>query len=1002
MTPDSLPAIAACLHGYVLRPPQLRWDGSCYDGARLLHFDDSAARAVVGVVEVVRRRDLVGVVAATPNQALLAIDRLALVWSEAPALPAPSVPVSIAGAGARGDADARADAAADAQAVAEAGGHAGAQRYRWLGGLASTGEGWAIGTCGEAGDLTVWAPCRAEPALLREIAAVCGLEPQRVRIVTVGEPLRDAIDLVVEAALLAQAVRRPVRVWPMPAAALQSEIVLSVLAPAASELTMHATQHARRRPSIAALLTGVAAAVPAELRPEPPMPMAPMPGEPAPVWRDAGSDPLHAHVFARESALDEQARQQGQDPIEQRLAAIGDADGMGLAGRIRQQAGAVIERRRADGWLAGRGFACAQAIDAEAQPPATVWSAWLVDVAVDPRSGAVAIERLTVGQSPRGRDSAALGRRMAGDVMNVDVANLDVANLDERPGWVRAVADRLLSAGEPWRSRDRSAANGAASRPAANVVAPSLHPEAAAVELIAEEGATAPPVAVWTPLAELPASAAIANAIRDATGIRLRSAPFDLDELRQQLEQRPVERHRRWPWITAAAGAAAGLFAAIAPWQAAIATRPLVDPSVYSAEAIERGRLIASAGDCAVCHTREGGATNAGGRPIETPFGVIPASNITPDRDTGIGGWSLEAFERAMRQGVSRDGRHLYPAFPYTSFARISDADMQALYAYLMSQPPVSNAVTQPSLRFPFNLRPLLAGWKLLYHDAAPFEADPQRSAQWNRGAYLVDAVGHCSACHSPRDALGGERKGPGRYLSGGMVDGWQAPALDGSAGGAKPWSEEDFFRYLRTGHSPRHGVAAGPMAPVLEGLSALPDQDIAAIAHYLHSLRPGSTAGAAAAAAAGMPQESVNASTGVSINAAGAAPIGAAPIANNAIEAAADTAAMLRGERLFTGACAACHEPERGPAMFGIKPLMANSTKLRSESPDSLIRVILDGVPLTAGTELGVMPPFRYSFSDRQVADLVRYLRARHAPDLPPWPDTEAGVAALRAMPVH
>src|SRR5262249_602763 len=231
-----------------------------------------------------------------------------------------------------------------------------------------------------------------------------------------------------------------------------------------------------------------------------------------------------------------------------------------------------------------------------------------------------------------------------------------------------------------------------------------------------------------------------------------------------------------------------GVGAAVLPWRT-IAPIARPDPSVFSAETIARGKLLAALGDCAVCHTDVNGQVNAGGRPLETPFGIIHSTTITPHVETGIGTWSYPAFERAMREGIHRDGRHLYPAFPYTHFAKASDADLQALYAYLMAQQPVRATVPRNELRFPFNLRPLMAGWNALFHQTATFQPEPSKSDVWNRGAYLIEGLGHCSACHSPRNALGAEQQR--QYLAGGFAEGWEAPALTSLSQAPIPWSED-------------------------------------------------------------------------------------------------------------------------------------------------------------------------------------------------------------------
>jgi nicotinate dehydrogenase subunit B len=360
--------------------------------------------------------------------------------------------------------------------------------------------------------------------------------------------------------------------------------------------------------------------------------------------------------------------------------------------------------------------------------------------------------------------------------------------------------------------------------------------------------------------------------------------------------------------------------------------------------------------------------TNAGGLAMETPFGTLYSTNITPDVTTGIGNWSFTAFDRAMRQGISRDGRHLYPAFPYTSFSKMTDGDMQALYAYMMSQPAVAQSNPANQMRFPFNLRPLMAGWNALFLPQGEYQPDPTQTAQWNRGSYLVNGLGHCAACHSPRNLMGAEKGGAG-FLAGAMVDGWEAPALNQLANADKPWSEEQLFRYLRSGHSAEHGVAAGPMGPVVSELATLPESDVRAMAGYLISL-----------------------STPTTLN----------------VEPQIQLAGSLQpalvqqaGERLFQGACQACHSAASGgPQLFGVSPDLANNTNIFSDRPDNLIKVILQGIAKPATADLGFMPGFKDSFSDRQVADLVNYLRQRYAGHKPAWREVEAQVARLRANP--
>jgi nicotinate dehydrogenase subunit B len=274
-----------------------------------------------------------------------------------------------------------------------------------------------------------------------------------------------------------------------------------------------------------------------------------------------------------------------------------------------------------------------------------------------------------------------------------------------------------------------------------------------------------------------------------------------------------------------------------------------------------------------------------------------------------------------------------------------------------------------------------MAGWNLLFHDATPFRADPARSADWNRGAYLVEGAGHCAACHSPRNALGAEKTGI-HYLGGGEAEGWSAPALNQLAGGKLPWNREELYQYLRTGFSARHGVAAGPMAPVIHGLAQLPEADVRAMATYLMEL-PGQ-----APQAAQDPQP-----------APAAVPV-AASVATQALATPAKALERhANGERIYQNACAVCHEAGSGPTLFGVKPLLAVNTNLHAASPDNLVQVILNGIQAPADDALGYMPGFRDSLDDRQIADLLGYLRERFAPEEKAWPDDTKTIERLRAQ---
>ena len=402
-----------------------------------------------------------------------------------------------------------------------------------------------------------------------------------------------------------------------------------------------------------------------------------------------------------------------------------------------------------------------------------------------------------------------------------------------------------------------------------------------------------------------------------------------------------------------------------------------IDPparSSFDAALIRRGEQLAGVGNCAACHTTRDGGPYAGGVALATPFGTVHGTNLTPDPDTGIGRWSEAAFRRAMRDGVARSGSRLYPVFPFDHYARASDDDLQALYAYFMSLPAVHAPTPKSALKFPFGIRPLMAGWNALFHDPAPMQPDPQQSAEWNRGAYLVNGLGHCGACHTPRNTLGAEQGGSA-YLSGAMVEGWEAPALTALASkSAVPWNAESLYRYLRHGHSPQHGTAGGPMAEVVRELAQVPDADLRAMADYLASFNAQTSEAEAGAQA----QRAV------------------------AAAAAAARRGQLLGpaQRLFDGACAACHHDGNGPTLLGVNVPLALNSNLTSARPDNLLRTILDGVREPAARDIGFMPAFREALDDAQIAELAGYMRARFAPQAPAWTDLPASVARLRAVP--
>jgi len=410
----------------------------------------------------------------------------------------------------------------------------------------------------------------------------------------------------------------------------------------------------------------------------------------------------------------------------------------------------------------------------------------------------------------------------------------------------------------------------------------------------------------------------------------------------------------------------------------AYAWYPAIDPvakptaSSFSNDAVRRGALVAVAGYCAECHTRQdlgGGPALAGDYAMETPFGAIYSPNITPDPETGIGHWSEAAFKRAMNRGVSRDGSHLYPAFPFDHFTKVSDQDVADLYAYLMTRAPVHMEHRTNTVPIPFNIRLMQAGWKLLFFTPGRFQPDPKHDDQWNRGAYLAEGDAHCGSCHTPRNALGAEKAS--HAYDGAVIDGWIAPPLNDHNPTPVVWTEEELFQYLRHGVAPLHGSAAGPMAPVPhQFLSKLPESDVRAIAHYYADIDH-------ATAREGQDQAAVTAAMAHS-------KIGM-------IGPQTDPDA-----RLYQGACAACHYNAAPGPVLG-RPELALNNALWLDEPNNLFMVMLHGIGASEGQDGIAMPSFYTGLSDADMARIAAYLR-RTRTTRPAWTDLERKAAEMRA----
>jgi mono/diheme cytochrome c family protein len=411
----------------------------------------------------------------------------------------------------------------------------------------------------------------------------------------------------------------------------------------------------------------------------------------------------------------------------------------------------------------------------------------------------------------------------------------------------------------------------------------------------------------------------------------------------------------------------AGLLAALAvAWRPAIAAIAPPAPSSFDPALIKRGRDLAAIGNCNTCHTVRGGQNYAGGLPVPTPFGTIFSSNITPDAETGIGRWSEEAFQRAMRSGVDRAGRHLYPTFPYDHFTNVSDEDDRALYAFLMTRPPVHAPAPENLLPFPLNRRPVIAGWKLLFLRRDDFHADAAKSTEWNRGAYLVEGLAHCGACHTPRNALGAERASA--QFAGGDVDNWHAYALNDKSHAPVPWDADALYAYLSHGWHADHGTARGPMAEVVSNLSSVTDRDVRAIAVYMADISGASAPGRKRPAEAVLAQAKSPATQASQTHAAGAA--------------------------IYIAACASCHETARALPYGGVN--LALSTAISGPDPRNLLNIVLSGVSAVEGERSPIMPGFAASMDDAQMVALLNYLRARFSQQ-PAWNELETTVRDAR-----
>jgi mono/diheme cytochrome c family protein len=376
-----------------------------------------------------------------------------------------------------------------------------------------------------------------------------------------------------------------------------------------------------------------------------------------------------------------------------------------------------------------------------------------------------------------------------------------------------------------------------------------------------------------------------------------------------------------------------------------------VPPSLAGATLVERGRYLAEAADCQACHTAEGGIPFAGGRAFRTGFGTLYSPNLTPDPETGLGNWTEADFLRALHKGIAKDGSNLYPAFPYESYTLITDDDAKAIRAYLSSLPSVHAATPANALIFPFNQRWLMAFWSFFYNPDTRFEPRQNRSPQWNRGAYLVEALAHCGDCHTPRNL--GQAPDNNRKFSGFPVDGWTAYNItQDHVSGIGGWSDDEIASYLKTGHAKGRGTAGGPMAEAVDvSLSRIAPSDIAAMVAYLRTIPKVATTDLPAI-------KSEPAS-----EAAGAMTAQSAP----------------QGMAIFAGACASCHGWS-GRSLIREDASLVGARSVNDPAAANVVLAVLSGI--TRPSPALTMPSFRDAFTDSEIAALANYVTARFGSD--------------------
>jgi nicotinate dehydrogenase subunit B len=1041
--------VPGMLHGRVIRPPYAGYDAGDFVGKTLKSVDESSIRHIPGVRAVVVKGDFVGVVAEREEHAEQAMRELSVDWGDwtgmrdlkntEQALRAnPYTQRTLIDTG---NVD---KAISDAEHLLE-------RSYVWPYQMhASIGPSCALAMWFNEEDFQqnklrarVWAGTQNPHALRADLALLVGALDENIDLIRMeaagcyGRNCAD--DVAADALLLSRAVGAPVRVqltreqenvWEPKGAAQLMQVRGGLNADktvAGYDFTTSYPSNAS--PTLALLLTGVIEPVArtyemGDRTAKPPYDwnhLRVTVNDMAPILRASWLRGVSAlpNSFAHESFVDELAYLANTDPVEFRWRSIEDKRGKELiqmtAEKAHWQTHQLPQLKNGDGhWANGQGFAYARYFHSKWPGYGAAYAAWVADVQVNKNTGEILVKKVVVGHdaglliNPKGVEHQVHGNviqstsRSLSEEVQTDSKTGKVVNLEW--GSYPIINFRNVPMVEVYHM-----------------------PRPDEPSLGAGESSS------------VPGTAAIANAIFDAIGVRLTNPPFTAEKVRAGLHSLRINQtaeeknsdtdnetsrlskifksskrqgdqplHRVFHQLRSALGIFLSvkdkwievglirgftlLFIGFASsvllyggGQSEISKiRDAANPQTgkttnFDESLIQRGRSLVAIGNCVGCHTQRGKEPFTGGRSIQTPFGEIVTPNITPHVQSGIGGWSYAAFERAMRQGISRDGHHLYPAFPYTSFQNIDDQDLMAIYAWLMSQEPVNSPLVQSNLKFPYSQRELMPIWNSLFaqKSKAPISSAQNNDQAYLRGKYLVETLGHCSQCHSARNALGGISEKD--KLSGGFVDGWYAPALSAQNPSPVPWTKVELLDYLSTGRTTLHGIAGGPMAQIIRELANAPSEDKLAIAEYLAAImNPSNTDHKLAKEVADkVVQSSITAEQ-------------------------ENTKWFLQqelnaGKRQFEGSCASCHHDGDGPKLLGTNLHLSLNSNMYADTPDNLIRIIFEGVREPASTELGFMPAFKDSLTDKQLSQMVAYMRFRFAPELPAWQNLEHTANTIR-----